>query len=850
MSELPASPKSWRGRLLPARLRLARAALFWERLWPAAWPALCVLGIFAVLVLFDLLPLLPGTIHAAVLGAFALAFIGAVFWGWRRIYGPESLPDRIAARRRIERSSGLPHRPLAALADRPSAPLDSDAAALWEAHQRRMAAAAQRLRVGWPVPGLARRDPWGIRSILAILLLVAIIDAGADWTDRVPRALLPNFQGGPPGLATTFDLYLTPPEYTGLAPQFLRAGDGQTVQVPTGSTLLAQVHGGGRVPRLAIDGETREFEAVDKQNFRAEATLSSGKSLAINQGRTTLGRWPIEIVPDNPPTAGFAQPPKGTPRAALRLDYKAGDDYGVETLKAVIQLKGGASDEKIELELPLPGLHLKEAEGTSYHDLSPHPWAGLPVEIRLVAVDALGQTGESEPVLVVLPERSFNHPIARAIIDQRKELAKDPTSAEAVAEILEDLNRRPALYRDDSVVYLALRVAQQRLRQEKQDAITPVEQLLWDTALRIEDGRMSMAERDLRRLQQQLQEALAKGAPDAEIDKLMRELREALNRYLQALAQEMQRHPEQDSQPIDPSQIITGRDLQRMLDRARELAQSGARDQARQLLSQLQNMLENLRTARPGQQQREGNQAQQMMRGLQDMMRRQQQLLDRSFRAQRQQDQQQRMGQQQRGPQQRGQQQPRQQQPGQQPGESEPGDQQDAAGDGGDMGDEAGQQDALRRMLGEMMRQLGDGMGDIPDPFGRAERAMRDATGALQRSQPGDAIGPQTEALDQLQQAARDFAQQLQQRLGTGFGQPNEGEVGANDRGAGDRLERDPFGRPLSNSGTYDQGDVKIPDENILQKSRQILDELRRRAGERSRPPIELDYIERLLRRF
>jgi len=141
-------------------------------------------------------------------------------------------------------------------------------------------------------------------------------------------------------------------------------------------------------------------------------------------------------------------------------------------------------------------------------------------------------------------------------------------------------------------------------------------------------------------------------------------------------------------------------------------------------------------------------------------------------------------------------------------------------------------------------------MGDIPDPFGRAERAMRDATGALQRSQPGDAIGPQTEALDQLQQAARDFAQQLQQRLGTGFGQPNEGEVGASDRGAGDRLERDPFGRPLSNSGTYDQGDVKIPDQNILQKSRQILDELRRRAGERSRPPIELDYIERLLRRF
>src|SRR6266571_8827717 len=98
----------------------------------------------------------------------------------------------------------------------------------------------------------------------------------------------------------------------------------------------------------------------------------------------------------------------------------------------------------------------------------------------------------------------------------------------------------------------------------------------------------------------------------------MQELREALNRYLQALAEELQRHPNEASQPIDPSQVLTGRDLQRMLDRAGELARSGARDQARELLSQLQSMLENLRAARPGQMQRGGDQAQQMMRGLQD----------------------------------------------------------------------------------------------------------------------------------------------------------------------------------------------------------------------------------------
>ena len=423
-----------------------------------------------------------------------------------------------------------------------------------------------------------------------------------------------------------------------------------------------------------------------------------------------------------------------------------------------------------------------------------------------------------------LPERVFNHPVARAIIDQRKELAIDPGSRLAVADTLSDLRERPQLYRDDTIVFLGLRLAEERLRlNDDAKATAEVEQLLWDTALRIEDGRMSLAERDMRRLQQELQDALAKNAPDEEIDRLMRELQQALDRYLQALAENLARNPDQAEQPIDPSRIVTSRDLQRMLDRARELAKSGARDQARELLSQLQNMLENLRMARPGQMpQRGSSEAQQMMRGMHDLMQRQQQLLDRSFRAQ-QQAEQGRMGQ-------RGQQ---------------GGDQQDATAD---MGDAAGQQEGLRRMLGEMMRHLGDGFGDIPEPLGRAERAMRDATEALQRQQPGQAIGPQTEALDQLQQAAREFAQQMQQRLGRG--NPDDNDVGATDSEPRDRVERDPLGRPMSNNGTYDQGDVKIPDQNTLQKAREILDELRRRAGERSRPEIELDYIDRLLKRF
>jgi uncharacterized protein (TIGR02302 family) len=816
-------------RLLTRRLRLSRAALAWEILWPALWPMLCVAGIFLVAALFDLFGLVPGVVHTAALAGFAAAFAGAAVLGFRRLVWP----DQLAARRRIERNSGLTHRPLAALADRPSAPLDDASATLWEAHRRRMAAAIRRLRVGWPAAGLARHDPWGVRSVLVILLVVGAIDAGVDWRERLWRALSPSWNGGPPLAAASFDIWITPPDYTGLAPQFLRADTPGPVQVPTGSTLLAQIHGGRGQPRLSIDKTASDFEAVDQHNFRAQTMLTTGKSLAVSQGGTTLGHWPIEIIPDNPPVASFVEPPKGTARAALRLEYQASDDYGVESVKAVIRRQDGNPNDKIEIELPLPGLHLREAHATSYQDLSPHPWAGLPVEITVVATDAIGQTGASEPVRLDLPERSFTNPVARAIIEQRKELVKDSNARDAVAEILDDLNQRPALYRDDAVVYLALRLSALRLRQDDVDAaIAQVVPLLWDTALRIEDGRMSLAEQELRRLQQQLQDALAKNAPDAEIDRLMRDLSDALNRYLQALAEDMQNHPQSDSQqqPIDPSKVLTGRDLQRMLDRARELAHSGAQQQARELLSQLQDMLENLRTARPGElRQRGGNEAEQTMRGLRDLMQRQQQLLDRSFRAQKRQNQ------------------------GMQPGQKGQNGQPDDSQDGsqmGDMGDSAGEQDALRHALGEMMRHMGAGTDEIPDPLGRAERAMRDATGALQRAAPGDAIGPQTEALDQLQQGARDFAKQMRENLAKGMGSPADDETGATDRDMPDKGDRDPFGRPLSSNGPYDQGDVQIPDESILQKSRQILDELRRRAGERSRPTIELDYIERLLRRF
>jgi uncharacterized protein (TIGR02302 family) len=788
---------------LATRLRLAGAALLWERLWPALWPAVGIAGAFLALALFDLPARLPGLLHAALLLLVAAALVAALVPALRRF----RLPDRAAERRRIEAASGLAHRPLTALEDRLSgAGGDAATAALWEAHRARMAAQMKALQVGWPKAGLLRRDPFGLRAALAIVLLLAAIDAGQDWSERLARSFTPGFASAGAAAATHLDIWVTPPEYTGLPPQFLpAAAPDKPITVPTGSTVLAQVFGGDDPPKLEIDDKTSAFSRVDAHNFKGSATLTAGRKLAVRQDGRTLGAWPIAVIPDLPPKIDFLKSPQHTEHGVLRLEYHASDDYGVESAQAIITRPGDPSP-PITLDLPLPGQHLKDVHDTSFNDLTAHPWAGLPVDIHLEAKDALGQTGESDTIRITLPERIFRNPVARAIIEQRRQLTLDPGQREVVAETLSDLSLRPQFFNDDKVVFLALRTAQARLVLNKDAATIPaVQQLLWQTAVRIEDGRAPLMQHDMRDAMKALQDALAHNAPDAEIERLMQQLKRAIDRYLQALAQNAARQgAAQNQQPIDPSQLLSERDLQRMLDRARELARTGSRAAARDLLAQLQDMLENLRLAQQGQM---GGAQGQAMREMQQMMDRQQQLLDKSF---------------------------RQSRPGQmgQMGE-------------GQEGSMANEQEALRRELGEMMRRLGEQPGDVPQSLGRAERAMRGATGALQRGQPGDAIAPQTEALDQLQQAARNLAQQMLGRGQTG------------DREGFGEAQRDPFGRfnpqEQTDGGIDDGGRMRMGapvDNYAVEKAKSILEELRRRAGETGRPPIEHDYIDRLLKQF
>jgi hypothetical protein len=89
--------------------------------------------------------------------------------------------------------------------------------------------------------------------------------------------------------------------------------------------------------------------------------------------------------------------------------------------------------------------------------------------------------------------------------------------------------------------------------------------------------------------------------------------------------------------------------------------------------------------------------------------------------------------------------------------------------------------------------------------------------------------------------------QGMGQQQGRGPGGPGRpGRTGP----ARAQQETDPLGRPLRGRDYGDDSTVKVPGEIDVQRARRILEELRRRFGEISRPQLELDYIERLLKDY
>ncbi len=831
----------WRVR---ARIALTRWSMVWERLWPAILPAALVVGLFAALALADVLPSLPYWLHVAILIVFGIALAASLVFAVRRF----RWPSRDEAKRRLETASGALHRPLTTLQDVPALGGDSVASrTLWMHHWRRAAAALGKLRTPLPKPDIPRRDPYAVRAVVVLLLAVAVLVGGTTANDRFARAVTPTVVEEVNTVPLRVDIWISPPQYTRLAPIYFDSADADAISAPMDSQVLAQVHGVTIPPTASFGDGGAAFERIGESSYKAEFTLTESGTLTVSNGAETLATWDIEALVDQAPTVTFAEAPDETERHALKVMAQATDDYGLVAFGLQIALDAENLDlpaemaERIDLPIPLPSRAPDEIETTRYHDLTSHVWAGVPVQLRLYATDALGNTGYSEIVSMVLPEREFTHPVARAIIEQRKILVIAPEERMLVAENLDAIAEQTDEYAGDYTVYMALKMARSRLSWDRMEpggpmdlaefdpdgsVIESTQKLLWDTARFLEDGGLALAEQELRDLQQQLSEALQNGASEEEIQELIEELREAMQEYLQELAENMPlMTPEQYEQlqlmmPENPDDVFSSQELMEMLEQLRELSESGATEQAQDLLSQLQEMMENMQPA-PFSMPEQFSEQMEMMNSLNDLVQEQQQLLDETYRSS-------------------------QHLPGVRPMPLDPEDPEGMAPprEPGELGEDQGD---LRRDLGELMREFGDTFGEIPDNLGMAERAMRDAEIELDLDMPGEAMGYQQEALDQLQEGMQQMAEMMAQQGMMRFGQ----NMMPMQPGQGPRpAQRDPLGRAAPEDRGLDTGDVDLPDEAEIKRAREILEELRRRAGEAFRPLEELDYIERLLRRF
>jgi uncharacterized protein (TIGR02302 family) len=839
----------------------ARLALWWEGAWPALWLPLLVLFLFLTLSWLGLWLDLSPRSRQIGLTMFGLAALASLWPALRLRW-----PARAAALGRLDRDTGLRHGPARALEDTLAlGQEDAGSRALWELHRRRAQAAVAALRLSTPHPGMARRDRYALRAAALVGLAGSAFVAGPELGTRLASAFdwrVPV----PPAPALRVDGWIDPPLYTRTPPLMIDLAAGQQqLRAPVKSTVVIRVAGKGEVSispgrgLTALPASENQKADLREQRF----TLTGDADLSVRTGLASGVRLAVEAIPDKPPEVSFAGQPEVNVRGTFNLAYRAKDDYGVAFVEGLVEKGEGFIGRRALVPAPRMALALPpdaqgEAEAKATVDLTQHPWAGARVRLTLLAKDEAEQEGRSDSLDFTLPQRPFTKPLAKALVEQRRVIVLDPDDRKRVQVALDALLIEPERFTPQWGVFMGLRVAAERLRAAKNDAdLLEVAEWLWAMALQIEDGDLSDAERELRAAQERLREALERGATDEEIKRLTDELRQAMDKFLREFAERMQREQQQgqnDPNQRSPDRTISQDDLNRMLNQIEEMMRRGDVAEAMRLLDQLRNILENLQTARPNSRMtdplaREMNRS---MQDMDDMIREQQQLRDETFR----QGQQRRAQRGQQGQRQQGQQGQRQQgQRGQQGQQGEQGDGEDPAdGQDGQQGGLGQRQQALRERLQELQRRM-SGMGMQGEQgLADAEGAMRDAEGQLGQGQDGQAVDSQGRALEGLQRGMQGMAQQMQQMMGQGDGTEQAGDMPGDGtpqgRNRASNRDNDPLGRP-TRSRDFSDGRVKVPtaDESAVQRARRIMEELRRKLGDPSRPRDELDYFDRLLRR-
>lgn len=801
------------------------------------------------------LVLMTALICAAVLGLFEtaspkahalMALLALILAGLFLARGlQKSRPASVAeAKAHVDRLSDL--QPASTLEDSPAS-YDPQTVALWKAHQTRTAQHAQSLKPLGLFTALRRKDR-GFLHILGPLALIASgVYAGAQAPSRLLSATLPDW-GALMGADTMMiQAWVSPPSYTGEAPFDLVSG--HTATAPSGAEIVVRIES-PLSPVLKIqkgDASSKQrLKRLEDGAFEARLTLDEAITAQVHSWGERAS-YRILDLGDNSPVTSFITTPGLGEMDRTSFGWKASDDYGLASVS--FELK--PLDERYDADaltslipLEIGAVEPKSAEDQVELDLTRHRLAGLEVEARLVAQDAGGKIGYSDPVTFKLPEKLFIMPVAKAAAEIRSDVLREwreyadgndkaladldnttstrlefaPLGVRSAAMKLDALTYAPDTYFNDRPLYLGLRRAHSTLKASRDLPDTlATDDLLWMLALRAEYGDLASAEAALEAAKRALAQALRDGADDAEIERLMQAFKDAVSRFLQARLAEAMRRGEFGMEGGGMGGPQLGDDeLTRMLEALEDLAETGARDQARQLLSDVTDMLSNLRafTMNPS----DGLDSPPQDGPLSDAMEK----LAESLRDQR---------------------------------DLRDDTEQAESGSSGEDGQSAEELAQRQADLAETLREMapqpggdgeegesGDGQtsaldGEIGEWIERALEGQQDAEESLREGDLRGAQLAQKEVEEALSRGATALADWMDRR---------SEELGA---GGEDRV--DPLGEPINRPGAVGDGDdVVVPDEAERQRARDILEKLRDKSSKQDLTPEEKDYIKRLLERF
>jgi len=833
---------------LETPLRLTLAGLWAERLCRAFWPlwslAIAVLAALS----FGVQDQLPLDIFWYGVVALAAGLVWAGIDGWRRF----RRPGRAEALARLD--ARLPGQPLAALADHQAIGLDDPASqAVWAAHRARMAARAAGARPVAPDLRLSDRDPYALRYVALTALLMALM-FGSVWRVASVSAMTPG--GG--NLAATgpaWEGWVQPPAYTGKPTLYLNDQQGEKLVLPAGSRIQLRFYGeaGTLILSETVSART-ETPPASEARHEFEVKQSGKIEIEGPAGRS----WDVAMVADTAPTVSPEGEIGREADGRFKQGFTAKDDYGITRGQVTIALDLARVDRRygltadpeeiapvtLDLPMPLRG-DRKDVKEVLVDDLSKSVLANLPVTMTFQVLDAALQPGTAEPLSVTLPGRRFFDPFAAALIEMRRDLLWSRQNAARVVQILRAVTYQPAGFIRNERAFLRLRVAMRRLEAEAA-ALTPavrdeVAEELWQIALLVEEGDLASALERLRRAQDRLDEAIRNGASPEEVQELMEEMRQALDNYLRELAEDAERRGEEQTSENQPGFEMSQDQLQQMLDELQRLMEEGRTAEAAELMEQLRQFMENMQVTQGEGGQGQGGPGQQAMRDLGETLRDQQDLSDDAFRDM-----------------QDGQQGQRPGQPGegQQDGQGQDGQQQDGQqqdGQGSNPGQSlAERQEELRRNLDRLNRD-----GRLPGPgseqgeegrrqLDRAGRAMEEAEDALRRGDLPEALDRQAEALEAMREGMRDFGEALAEQS------RREGDtrMGEEQGQADPREGRDPLGRQSGESARIGSDRNMLQGQDVYRRAEELLDEIRRRSGDLTRPEGERDYLKRLLELF